>query len=157
MKSSDPVYGRAGKAIVRVDHMVLIIPKKQLAPGLQKVSLLLHGRSKISWSFTVIARPPTIPWTTTAKPEEISWSAPPLQAGNPTLGYDVLVGDSNLKRFETYRATTTAFSTTSMGSGNYWVCVKVIARYRNGDCLNLFPYTVKPGSLNLAGSATVKN
>lgn len=142
MKSSDLIYGSAGKAIIKAEHMVLIIPKKPLAPGLQQVSLQLHGRVKISWAFTVIAPLPTVTWATTADPKEISWNAPPFQVANPTIGYDVLVGDSHLKKFQTYRTTTTAFTTSTMDPGNYWVCVKVIAKYRDGECANFYPYTV---------------
>lgn len=142
MKSSDPVYGSAGKAIIKADHMVLIIPKAPLSPGVQRVSLQLHGKSKISWSFTVIAPLPTIAVTTTNNSEEITWSAPPLQAGNPMLGYDVVVGDSTLKKFQIYRTNTTTFSTANLNAGNYWVCVKAIAKFRSGDCPNFFSYTV---------------
>lgn len=144
MKSSDPVYGPAGKAIVRNDHMVLIIPKDRLAPGLQRVSLSLQGKPKISWSFTVIAPPPTIADIETNSPLEISWSAPPTQAGNPTLGYDVVVGDSNLKTFQIFRTTSTTFPTLDIGRGSHWVCVKAVARYRNGDCPNFVSYTAGP-------------
>lgn len=141
MKSSDPVYGPAGKAIVRNDHMVLVIPKEPLAPGLQKVSLTLGRKAKISWSFTVIARPPEVALTTTSNPDSISWNALPVQANNPTLGYDVLVGDSMLKKIEVFRTTATSFSTSGLSAGNYWVCVRSVARYRSGDCRNFVAYT----------------
>lgn len=144
MKSSDPVYGAAGMAIIKADHMVLILPKKRLAPGLQQVSLKLDRKPRISWAFTVIARPQQISMTTASTPGELTWSAPPTQAGNPTLGYDVLVGDSSLKKIQIYRTDTTSFSTASLNPGNYWVCVKAIARYRNGDCPNFLSYTVVP-------------
>jgi hypothetical protein len=142
MKSSDPVYGPAGKAIVRNDHMVLVIPKEPLAPGLQKVSLTLGRKAKISWSFTVIARPPEVALTTTSNPDSISWNALPVQANNPTLGYDVLVGDTTLKKIEIFRTTATTFSTAGLNAGNYWVCVRTVARYRSGDCPNFYSYTV---------------
>lgn len=142
MKSSDPIYGSAGKAIIKADHMVLIIPKNKLAPGLQNVSLLIGGKRRIAWSFTVIAPPPVLKWTTSPDPMEITWNAPPTQPANPTVGYDVLVGDSALKKFQSYRTTTTAFPTSSVRPGNYWVCVKVIAKYRDSACLSFYPLTV---------------
>ncbi len=142
MKSSDPIYGAAGKAIIKADHMVLIIPKEPLAPGLQKVSLVQGAKRRISWSFTVIAPPPVLSWTTTTNPMEISWSAPPTQPANPTLGYAVLVADSTMKKFQSYRTTTTAFPTSSVRPGNYWVCVKVIGRYRDSACPNFASLTV---------------
>lgn len=141
MKSSDSVYGPAGKAIVRNDHMVLIIPKDPLAPGLQKVSLTLHGKEKISWSFTVIAQPPDVSLITTSDPSSISWDPVPAQADNPTVGYDVLVGDSTLKKIEVFRTAATTFSTAGLSPGKYWVCVRTVARYRNGECQNFYPYT----------------
>lgn len=145
MKSSDPIYGPAGKAIVRNDHMVLMIPKDPLTPGLQKVSLSLHGKPKISWSFTVIARPPGIALTTTENANSISWdSLRGVQPENPTTGYDVLVGDSTLKKIEVFRTSSTTFSMASWSAGNYWVCVRAVARYRNGDCPNFVSYTASP-------------
>lgn len=145
MTSSDRVYGPAGKAIIKADHMVLIIPRDRLSAGLQEVSLQLHGRPKISWSFTVLAPPPTIAWTATAKPGEIDWRAPVSEAGNPTVGFDVVVGNANLKKFQTYRTTSTVFLTTNMNPGNYWVCVKAIAKYRDGGCPTFESITVHPG------------
>lgn len=144
VKSSDPVYGAAGKAIIKAEHMVLIIPKKPLAPGLQSVSLELNRRPRIDWSFTVIAPPQSISVITASAPGELVWSAPPPQSDNPTLGYDVLVGDSSLKKIQIYRTDTTMFSMASLDPGDYWVCVKAIARYRSGDCPNFFSYTVSP-------------
>ena len=142
MKSSDPIYGAAGRAIIKADHMVLVIPREHLVPGLQKVSLLIGGKRRISWAFTVIAPPPVISWTTTSSPVQISWSAPPAQPANPTLGYDVLVGDSHLKKFQDFRTTTTAFPTSSVSPGNYWVCVKVIGKYRDSACPDFYSLTV---------------
>ncbi len=141
MKSSDPVYGPAGRAIIRADHMVLIIPKNSLTPGLHKVSLQLHGRPKISWSFTVIPAPANIALASMRSAMEISWSPPPAQAGNPTLGYEVVVGDSKLKNFQTFRTTGTTFPTSSIGRGNHWVCVRAVARYRSGECPNFVSLT----------------
>ena len=140
MKSSDPVYGPAGKAIVRNDHMVLIIPKDPLTPGLQKVSLTLHGKAKISWSFTVVSRPPEIVFTTTNNPNSITWNAPPIERGNPTVSYEVLVGDSTLKKIERFRTSTTSFSTAILGPGNYWLCVRSIGKLRSGDCRSFVAY-----------------
>lgn len=142
IRTSDPIYGSAGKYILRNDHMVLIIPKDPLTPGLQTVSLSLRGQPKISWSFTVIARPPDIAFTATDNSTSISWAAQPLQTANPTIGYEVLVGDSTLKKFETFRTTSTTFSTTGLSAGNHWVCVKAIARFRSGECPNFTSYSV---------------
>lgn len=143
MKTSDPIYGSAGKAILRNDHMVLIIPKEPLAAGLQTVSLSLQGRPKISWSFTVIARPPEIAFNSTENSASISWTAPPLQAANPTLGYEVLVGDATLRNIQSFKTTTTTFSTTGLSAGSHWVCVKAIARYRSGECPSFVFYSTK--------------
>ncbi len=142
MKSSDPIYGSAGKGIIKADHMVLVIPKQHLSPGLQRVSLLIGGKRRISWSFTVIAPPPVISWATTSDPLKIVWSEPPTQPANPTLGYDVIVGDSQLKRFQDFRTTSTVFPASAMDPGNYWVCVKVIGRYRDSACPSYYPLTV---------------
>lgn len=136
MKSSDRLYGSAGESIIRADHMVLIIPKEPLAPGLQKVSLSLHTRATISWSFTVIASPPTIAVSTMSDPTEITWSATPFESDNPTLGYDVVVADPSMKKFQTFRTTATAFPTSKIGTGDHWLCVKAIAKYRSGECTN---------------------
>lgn len=144
MKSSDSVYGPAGKAIIRADHMVLIIPRSPLSPGLQKVSLSLHGRAKISWSFTVIARPPVIALTSTSDPTSISWNPLPVQAANPTLGYEVLVSDSTWKKIDVFRTSSTTFSTAGLSAGQHWICVRTVARYRSGDCPNFYQYTVGP-------------
>ncbi|HEY3292298.1 MAG TPA: hypothetical protein VGJ85_01520, partial [Candidatus Nanopelagicaceae bacterium] len=65
-----------------------------------------------------------------------------VQANNPTLGYDVLVGDTTLKKIEIFRTTATTFSTAGLNAGNYWVCVRTVARYRSGDCPNFYSYTV---------------
>lgn len=140
MKTTDPIYGSAGKAIVRADHMVMIIPKDPLTPGLQRVSLSLTGHPKISWSFTVIARPADIALTTMDDPTSISWDAPLSLPANPTVGYDVLVADSTMKRIETFKTTTNTFSTTGLSAGNYWVCIRAVGKYRNGDCPNYFGY-----------------
>lgn len=141
IKSSDPVYGPAGKAIVRADHMVLIIPKDPLTPGVQKVSLLLGGVRKISWSFTVIARPADIELTAINDPSSISWQAPPPENANPIVGYEVVVADSSMKKFEAFRTTSTTFSTAPLAAGNYWVCVRAIGQYRKGECPNFVSYT----------------
>lgn len=134
MKSTDPVYGPAGKSIIRADHMVLIIPKDPLAPGLHKISLSLHAKPTISWSFNVIASPPVNVVSTMSDPTEITWNAAPFQADNPTLGYDVVVADLSMKKFQTFRTTSTAFSTSKIGAGEHWLCVKTVARYRSGEC-----------------------
>lgn len=157
MKSSDPVYGPAGRAIVRADHMVLIFPKNALEPGVQKVSLSLNGKPKITWSFTVIASPPTISVSTMLSPTEISWSAPPVQANNPTLGYDVVVGDATMKNFQIFRTTATTFSTSKIGAGNRWLCVKAIARYRSGECPNFISYTENQVGEDPASVSPVKS
>lgn len=143
MKTTDPIYGSAGKAIVRADHMVLIIPKDPLTPGLQRVSLSLIGHPKVAWSFTVIARPADIAFSPTDNSTSISWAAQPLQATNPIIGYEVLVGGPTFKKIETFRTTTTTFSTTGLSAGNHWVCVKAIAKYRSGECPNFTSYSVK--------------
>lgn len=142
MKSSDKVYGSTGKAIIKAGHMVLLFPKATLEPGLQKVSLLLGGTRKISWSFTVIAAPAALTWTSTTNPTQINWIAPPAVATNPTVGYDVMVGDSHLKKFQNFSTTLTDFPTSSLTPGSYFVCVKVIAMYRDGTCSNFYPLTV---------------
>jgi len=141
MKTTDPIYGSAGKAIIRADHMVLIIPKDPLAPGLQKVSLTLAGHPKISWSFTVIPRPADIALTTANDSNSIVWQAPPIQVVNPVLGYEVVVADSSMKKFETFRTATTTFSTANLSPGEHWVCVKAVGKYRSGDCPNFTSYT----------------
>ena len=50
-KSSDPIYGDAGRAIIAADHLVLIIPKEPLAEGIHKVSIMQSGLESIAWSF----------------------------------------------------------------------------------------------------------
>jgi hypothetical protein len=50
-KSSDPIYGAAGRGIIAADHLVLIIPKQPLAEGLHKVSILQGGLDTVAWSF----------------------------------------------------------------------------------------------------------
>lgn len=157
MKSSDPIYGPAGKAIVRADHMVLIFPKDPLTPGLQKVSLSLHGKQNISWSFNVIARPPAISISTMDSPTEISWNASPFQADNPNLGYEVVVGDANMKKFQTFRTATTTFPASKIGLGSHWICVKAIGRYRSGECPNFTSYTENQGTADPTSVSPVKS
>lgn len=142
MKSSDKVYGSTGKAIIKAGHMVLLFPKATLEPGVQKVSLLLGGRREISWSFTVIGAPAPLTWSSSTNPTQINWTAPPAGSTNPTVGYDVMVGDSKLKKFQSYSTTLTNFPTAGISPGNYFVCVKVIATYRDGTCTNFYPLTV---------------
>ena len=50
-KSSDPIYGEAGRGIIAADHLVLIIPKEPLAEGTHKVSIMQSGLESIAWSF----------------------------------------------------------------------------------------------------------
>lgn len=50
--SSDPTYGPAGRAIIRADHLVLIIPKSPLQEGKHRVGLVENGRPDLVWSFT---------------------------------------------------------------------------------------------------------
>jgi hypothetical protein len=50
-KSSDPIYGAAGRGIIAADHLVLIIPKQPLAEGAYKVSITQSGLETIAWSF----------------------------------------------------------------------------------------------------------
>ncbi len=50
-KTSDPIYGDAGKSIIAADHLVLIIPKEPLEEGLHKVSIMQDGLDEINWSF----------------------------------------------------------------------------------------------------------
>lgn len=156
MKSSDSIYGPAGRAIIQADHMILIIPKDPLTPGLQKVSLSLIGRPKISWSFTVIPRPPDIALTTISSATAITWEAPPVLAENPTLGYEVLVGDPTLKKIQSFRTPTTTFSTAGLSPGEHWVCVKAVGRYRNGDCPSFTSLSVNPETTTSASLSAVK-
>ncbi len=134
MKTTDPVYGSTGKAIIRANHMVLIIPKMPLTPGLHKVSLSLSGRPKIAWSFTEIAPPAGIAITATNDPTSIGWALAPSAVANPTVGYDVLVADSTFKGVKTFSTTTNSFSTTGLSAGKYWICVRTVGMYRSGDC-----------------------
>jgi hypothetical protein len=139
--TTDLVNGSAGKAIFKSDHLILIIPKITLAPGLQKVSLMMRGRPVISWSFTVIASPPDIKWTVTAT--GIAWDVPPIQPHNPVASYEVLMGDAGLKVIQSFRTMTTSFATINVIPAQYFVCVRAIARYRNGICSIFTSYTVK--------------
>lgn len=141
-KSSDRVYGSTGKAIIKAGHMVLLFPKAKLEAGLQNVTLLLGGTRKISWSFTVIAAPAALSWTSTTNPTQINWIAPPATTTNPTVGYDVMVGDSHLKKFQDFSTTLTDFPTASLTPGSYFVCVKVVGTYRDGTCTNFYPLSV---------------
>jgi len=139
--TTDPVDGSAGKAIIRSEHLVMIIPKKSLAPGLQKMSLSMTGRPIISWSFTVIGAPPTIKWTSAGT--AITWSKPPTQLQNPIRGYEVMIGDSLMKVVQSFRVTTPPFITTNLVPAEYFVCVRAIGKYRNGNCSIFSSYTVK--------------
>lgn len=51
-KSSDPIYGQAGRAIIAADHLVLIIPKEPLKEGQYGVVLKQSGSQDLSWKFT---------------------------------------------------------------------------------------------------------
>jgi hypothetical protein len=50
--STDPIYGSAGKSIIRADHLVLIIPKSPLQEGKHRVDLVESGHPNMNWSFT---------------------------------------------------------------------------------------------------------
>lgn len=50
--SSDPIYGPAGRATIRADHLVLIIPKSILSEGKHGVQLAERNRPVLEWSFT---------------------------------------------------------------------------------------------------------
>ena len=50
--SSDSIYGPAGIATIRADHLVLIIPKSPLPEGKHRVGLVENGRPDLVWSFT---------------------------------------------------------------------------------------------------------
>jgi hypothetical protein len=139
--TSDRVNRAAGKAIITGGHLVLIIPKRSLAPGMQKASLSMKGRPAITWSFTVIGPPPAITWSATAT--TITWDKPVAQLQNPISGYEVMFSDLTLKIFQSFRTTTTSFETVNLVPGQYFVCVRAIGRYRSGTCSVFSSFRVK--------------
>jgi hypothetical protein len=50
--SSDKVYGPEGRAILKADHAVLLIPRTALQAGRYTVAIRQPGRAKLSWRFT---------------------------------------------------------------------------------------------------------
>lgn len=153
--TNDAVYGAAGKSILASEHLVLLIAKEPLMPGLQKVSLSMQGRSDISWSFTVIGTPPAITWTATQVPEVINWNAPPIQSNDPIAGYDVMIGDVAMTSIQSFRTTTTSFATTNLNPAQYWVCVKAIGQYRSGNCPYFSSYTIQRNLGNVPLNSTL--
>lgn len=139
--TTDPVNGAAGKSIIKSGHLIMIIPKKSLAPGLQRLTLSMSGRPKISWSFTVIGKPPAIIWTSTGT--AIMWTESPIQSQNPVTGYEVMIGNASMKAIQTFQVTTPLFVTTNLAPAQYFVCVRAIGKYRNGNCSIFSSYTVK--------------
>ena len=140
--TSDRVNGASGKTIITAGHMVLIIPKSSLAPGMQRVSLTMKGKPTIAWSFKVIGPPPTITWSAT--PTAITWDNPVAQPQNPITGYEVMFSDVTLKVFQSFRTTTNSFETVNIVPAQYFVCVRAIGRYRSGTCSVFTAFTVKP-------------
>ena len=134
MKSSDSVYGPAGKAIMKAEHMVIIIPKAPLRAGKQNISLSIAGRSAISWSFSVLPAPPTISWQSSKNKDFITWNEPISSPANPLTGYEVRVGDEDLKNIASYRTDDNSFSTAKLAAGRNFICVRALGKYRNGDC-----------------------
>jgi hypothetical protein len=139
--TSDRVNGVSGKTIITAGHLVLLIPKRPLAPGMQKVSLMMKGRATIAWSFTAIGAPPPITWSATST--TITWSKPVAQLQNPITGYEVIFSDVTLKVFQLFRTTTTSFETVNLVPAQYFVCVRAIGKYRSGTCSVFSSFIVK--------------
>jgi hypothetical protein len=138
--TSDQIYGATGRAIISREHLVLIIPRKILAPGLLRASLLSSGRLVTSWSFTTIGTPAAIIWDSTLT--GIKWASPTAQSNNPILSYQVQIGDSLLKNIQLFSTTSTSYETTSLVPGQYFICVRAIGKYRSGTCSSYSSYTV---------------
>lgn len=54
--SSDRVYGATGRALLKHDHAIFLIPRGPLATGKYSVDIQQPGQAAIKWSFSVRAR-----------------------------------------------------------------------------------------------------
>ncbi len=51
-RTTDKIYGPTGKAILRSDHAVFLIPRQPLSKGKYQASLAQSGSAPINWSFS---------------------------------------------------------------------------------------------------------
>ncbi|HEX7405352.1 MAG TPA: CAP domain-containing protein [Candidatus Nanopelagicaceae bacterium] len=142
--STDSVYGPTGKSILTSQHLVLIIPKAPLKPGVQNVTLSMQGHASISWAFTIVGAPPIISWTLAKAVNTIAWNESPAQANNPVTNYDVIIGDLKMKSFVTFRTTVPTFTSTELDPAQYWVCIEAVGQFRNGSCPVFNSFTISP-------------
>ncbi len=92
--STDPLYGPTGQEILASDNMIILIPRRSLAPGSYSVDVSLPGQPNVTWGFnelpvvrvkTVSEPQPLIPEGGVASPVQVLVS----QGGQPLAGVPV--------------------------------------------------------------------
>jgi hypothetical protein len=89
-KSSDPVYGPTGLAILQDDRALVLIPRATFVAGKYAVTVTQPGVPTIAWSFNVLTVP-TPPTAVKVKSGDnqvtVSWDPPASNGGQPITEY----------------------------------------------------------------------
>ena len=139
--SSDPITGSTGTSIMRGDHIVLVIPRSQLAAGLHQVEIIGSGMQELKWKFTVVGKPEIVKFS--YEPEErIVWDQSVGSVDNPIVGYTVIARDQKSGEKNTYRTVETSLNTHTWKPGSYWVCVQARGQVSESSCSTFWYYTI---------------
>jgi hypothetical protein len=96
-KTSDPVYGPAGKSIIASDHLVFVIPKKSLSAGKYEVNLKQSGASDLKWTFNYINAPGVTQIKSLDNGNTLTWKEPGKVALNDYRGFTLKVKSADSK------------------------------------------------------------
>jgi hypothetical protein len=163
-KTSDFIYGPAGKSMIASDNLVLIIPKKPLDGGNYQVKLSLPGRGDLAWSFSVIPPLPaqiTLNFPTKAEPNVFTWHAVAGSTDDTVLSYEVILTNPKGKQPQTFTVSGTSFDDSSLDPGDYSICVRALGSTSNSSCawysITKGPRLGAGGVVNLSPTVLTEN
>jgi hypothetical protein len=136
-KSSNAVYGPAGRAIMANDNLVLILPKKPLDAGNYQVKLSMPGVPDVMWSFGVIPNLPsqiTLRFPSAGQPHLYTWAPVTGSAENTVLGYEAIFTSTTGQPPQTFNVSGTSFNDSALVPGDYMMCVRALGAVSNSDC-----------------------
>ena len=146
-KTSDSIYGPAGRSIIAGDNMIMLIPKNPLAPGKYGVSITQANGNITKWNFNVIGIPEATAINNNFAEDRIDWKASEPALDNPVVGYELVLTSTKDKQVSNYKANgiETYISTANIPDGTYWGCLKVNAAYTTSSCKLLYWIDIKHG------------
>lgn len=120
-KSSDPIYGEAGRGIISQDHLVMLIPRNPLMPGKYKVEIKQAELEDLKWEFTYVEGLQRLPNT--------------VSVTYPRSNKKVFVGDKVVIKVESMDAKIySSISNSLVCAGKWDKNLLVITTKKSGTC-----------------------